>query len=136
MGSNLYSIFLDKKVYGVIVQKGQNCYKIEAPVVISSAGLYNTFQRLLKPEIAKKSYFSDICKQLKPGLGTICVFLGLDASNEELNLVEYNTWAYVERPKNPESDVMDYLNLTAEEALDAEIPFMQFNFPSAKDPYW
>ena len=62
--------------------------------------------------------------------------MGLDASNEELNLVEYNTWAYVERPKNPESDVMDYLNLTAEEALDAEIPFMRFNFPSAKDPYW
>ena len=46
-----------KKVHGVVVQKGQERYRIEAPIVISTAGIYNTFQRLLKPEIATKSYF-------------------------------------------------------------------------------
>ena len=46
-----------KKVHGVVVQKGQERYRIEAPIVISTAGIYNTFERLLKPEIATKSYF-------------------------------------------------------------------------------
>ena len=36
-------------------------------MVISSAGLYNTFQKLLPPAISNKSYYSRICRDLKPG---------------------------------------------------------------------
>ena len=41
-----------------------------------------------------KSYFTDICKQLKPAEGAMNVFLGLNASNEELNLKPHNIWAF------------------------------------------
>ena len=79
-------LYNGKKVHGVIVKKGAEKYKIEAPMVISSAGVYNTFERLLPPEIATKSYFYDICKELKPGVAAMNIFIGLNASNEELNL--------------------------------------------------
>ena len=102
--------------------------------MISSAGLYNTFERLLKPEISQKSYFSDICRQLKPGIAAMNVFLGFNASNEELNLKAHNIWAF---PTNDsEKGFMEYLDLSVEEALDAKVPLMFVSFPSAKDPNW
>ena len=107
---------------------------LEAPIVISSAGLYNTFERLLKPEISQKSYYSDICRQLKPGIAAMNVFLGFNASNEELNLKARNIWAF---PTNDsEKGFMEYLDLSVEEALDAKVPLMFVSFPSAKDPNW
>jgi len=127
-------IILSKGQKGVIVQKGQDRYRIEAPIVISSAGLYNTFERLLKPEISQKSYYSDICRQLKPGIAAMNVFLGFNASNEELNLKAHNIWAF---PTNDsEKGFMEYLDLSVEEALDAKVPLMFVSFPSAKDPNW
>ena len=84
-----------KKVHGVIVKKGSEKYKIEAPMVISSAGLYNTFERLLPPQVAEKSYFLDICKELKPGVAAMNIFLGLNASNEELNLKVFHIFLKV-----------------------------------------
>ena len=54
-----------EKVHGVLVKKGHETYKIEAPMVISSAGLYNTFQKLLPPNVGENSYFHGICKNLK-----------------------------------------------------------------------
>ena len=87
-------LFNGKKVYGVVVKKGMELYKIEAPLIISSAGIYNTFEKLLPPQVAESSYFSDICKQLKPAGAAMNVFLGLNASNEELNLKPHNIWAF------------------------------------------
>ena len=75
----------DGRVCGVRVVKGTETHEILAPMVISSAGqrleikegefptfvfisgLYNTFQKLLPPELAAKSYYTQICKELKPG---------------------------------------------------------------------
>ena len=59
------------------MKKGSELYKIEAPLVISSAGLYNTFERLLPPSVAELSYFSGLCKKLKPAKAAMNVFLGM-----------------------------------------------------------
>ena len=82
------------KATGVLVKKGSETYKIEAPMVISSAGLYNTFQKLLPPVIDEKSYFHGIGKQLKPAYAAMNVFLGFNASNEELGLKAQSIWAF------------------------------------------
>ena len=71
---------------GVLVEKGDQTYRITAPKVISTAGLYNTFQKLLPREIATKSYYHQFASTLKPGLAGISVFIGLNASNAQLNL--------------------------------------------------
>jgi len=127
-------LYNGKKVHGVLVKKGSELYKIEAPMVISSAGLYNTFQRLLPPSLSETSYFSDLCNQLKPAKGAMNVFLGLNASNEDLKLKAHNIWAFT---TNESGDTFDkYLDMEVEEAMDAKVPLMFISFPSAKDPNW
>ena len=50
------------KACGVTVKKGENTYEIFAPMVISNAGMDNTFKKLLPKNIAEKSYYSNILK--------------------------------------------------------------------------
>lgn len=40
---------------GVTVQRGQEEFKVHAPVVISNAGIFNTFQKFLPKELQDKS---------------------------------------------------------------------------------
>lgn len=42
-------------VLGVTVLKGQEEIEVHAPVVISNAGIFNTFQKFLPPHIQDKS---------------------------------------------------------------------------------
>ena len=122
------------KVCGVNVSKGGGTIEILAPMVISSAGLYNTFQRLLPKELAAKSYYTGICKDLKPGVAAMNVFLGLNKSKKELGLKRQNMWAFTSNDLNKIGE--DYIHLDVDNAIDAEIPLLFVSFPSAKDPEW
>ncbi len=126
--------FTGSKASGVVVQKGSERYSVQAPMIISSAGLYNTFQRLLPKEVAEKSYFNQICKDLKPGVAAMSVFVGMNASNEELNLKAENIWAFTTNDSGTAFD--DYLKMDIDDALDSKVPLMFVSFPSAKDPNW
>ena len=80
------------KVVGVRVgREGKDPVDVMAPIVISNAGLYNTFQKLLQPTIARRSYYHKICKNLKPGNAAMNVFLGLNKNAEELGLQKQST---------------------------------------------
>lgn len=86
------------RAVGVTVsRKSGNDAVLRAPMIISGAGLYNTFQRLLPPQVAAKSYYSKLCSDLKPSLAAMNIFIGLDASNEELGLGTQNTWSFTNR---------------------------------------
>jgi len=122
------------KACGVKVVKGDDSIEILAPLVISSAGVYNTFQSLLPKEVASKSYYLDICKTLEPGVGAMNVFLGLNASAEELGLKRQNVWAFTSN--DSEKDALDYFSSDREKAMDTEVPLLFISFPSAKDPEW
>ena len=122
------------KVCGVKVTKGTESMEILAPMVISSAGLYNTFQKLLPKQLAEKSYYSGICKDLKPGVGAMNIFLGLNKSKEELGLKRQNMWAFTSNDINKIGE--DYFHLNVDDAMDAEVPLLFISFPSAKDPEW
>lgn len=127
-------LYNGKKVHGVLVKKGTEMYKIEAPLVISSAGIYNTFQKLLSPSVSEMSYFSQICRDLKPASAGMNVFLGLNVSNEELKLKAHNIWAFTTNDTG--DSFQSYMDLDVEQALDAQVPLMFVSFPSAKDPNW
>ena len=62
---------------GVKVKKGTETHTINAPIIISTAGVYNTFLRLLPESVASKSYFYKIAKEMKPAGAAMSVFLGL-----------------------------------------------------------
>ena len=80
---------------GVLVKKGSEQYRLNAPLIISNAGAYNTFRRLLPKEISQKSYYTDLLEnQMKPGMAALSIFVGMDASHDELGLKAQNTWAF------------------------------------------
>lgn len=55
-------------------------------------GIYNTFQRLLPIEAARGSYYTSMINNMKPGTAALNLFIGLDASNEDLGLEAKNYW--------------------------------------------
>ena len=69
-----------EKAMGVKVAKGSETYSNEAPTIISTAGVYNTFLRLLPESVASKSYFYKIAKEMKPASAAMSVFIGLVSS--------------------------------------------------------
>ena len=120
------------RVIGVRVQKGRNEYDLTAPLVISDAGVMNTYHKLLPPEVSVKSGMAEVLKTVKPGLGLFSVFIGLDGTKEELGLEPQNIWAF----KSNELDnvLQKYISLPPEEARCAEVPLLFLSFPSTKDP--
>ncbi len=94
--------------------------------VISNVGVYNTFEHLVSPETKLR------CKvdfdSAEPATGHIGLYVGLNASDEALNLPKHNIWYF----KNNQIDVMmDTLTID-----DAPSRYAYLSFPSAKDPDW
>ncbi|XP_072523448.1 inactive all-trans-retinol 13,14-reductase-like [Salminus brasiliensis] len=117
--------------YGVAIRKGQGEVEVRAPVVISNCGIFNTFKRLLPPEIQAKPEIQKRLEMMKPGRGSLLVFSGFDATQEELGISSTNLWLF----KTNDMDAMmdDFFSLEKDEAPD-NIPMMMITFPSAKDP--
>ena len=77
-----------QRVHGVSVRKGSTNlkYKLEAPVTDSTAGMYNTFYKLLSKDVASKSSLYPWANRIGPSSGAIYAFIGLNASSKELCL--------------------------------------------------
>ena len=84
--------------------------------------------------MSDKSNFSKIAADLKPGVAAMNVFLGLNASNEELGLKMNNTWAFV--TNECAMGIDDYQDSSADQAMEKEVPLLFISFPSSKDPNW
>ncbi|XP_066522096.1 inactive all-trans-retinol 13,14-reductase-like [Hoplias malabaricus] len=126
-------ILVDSKgaAYGVAVRKGQEGVEVRAPIIISNCGLFNTFKRLLPPEIQSKPEIQQRLDMVKPARGSFLVFSGFDATQEELGITSKNLWLY----KTNDMDIMmdQFFSLEKEKAPE-NIPMMFITFPSAKDP--
>ncbi|XP_047212063.1 all-trans-retinol 13,14-reductase-like isoform X1 [Girardinichthys multiradiatus] len=122
-----------KEAYGVSVLKGQEEVHVHAPMVISDAGIFNTYEKLLPKELQA---MPDIQKQLsmvKHGEGGLSIFVGLNGTKEELGLKASNYWIFAE---NNFDELMEkYMNEEREKA-SKKIPLLFVASPSAKDPSW
>ncbi len=47
---------------GVKIEKGSETYEVQAPIIISTAGVYNTFLKLLPQNVAQKSYYHKVTR--------------------------------------------------------------------------
>ncbi len=121
-----------RKAMGVRIKKGSGTHDVHAPVVVSSAGIFNTFSRLLPNSVAVKSYFPKISSKVKPSIGSISVFVGLNASQEELGLKRENIWAF----SKGTIDFDEFVGPDGQKAMEEEVPIMFVSFPSTKDPNW
>ncbi|XP_056585662.1 inactive all-trans-retinol 13,14-reductase-like [Triplophysa dalaica] len=125
-------ILLDNGVAcGVTVNSGGEEVSVHAPVIISDAGVFNTFQKLLPPEIQAQPEIMERLQILKLGKAFFQVFVGFNSTQEELEINSTNYRFF----KNDDIDAMadEYFASSQERAPD-RIPMMYVSFPSAKDP--
>ncbi|XP_069475033.1 all-trans-retinol 13,14-reductase-like isoform X2 [Ambystoma mexicanum] len=123
-----------RKACGVSVQtKGQDLVNIIAPFVISDAGIFNTYEKLLPAEMQK---LPGVCSQLRMvshGLAGISLFLGIKGSKEELGFTATNYFVFPD--KNLNELEARYCECDRENAAQ-HVPMVYVASPSAKDPTW
>ncbi|XP_063281611.1 all-trans-retinol 13,14-reductase-like [Pelobates fuscus] len=116
---------------GVVVQRSDGDVRIYAPVVISDAGIFNTYKRLLPPEIKTSPEVHSLLSRLQYGMGCFLVFVGLRGSTEQLGLQSTNLWIYKDNDLNSLMGTFSSMNC---EEVSENLPLMFITFPSAKDP--
>ncbi|CAG5898276.1 unnamed protein product [Menidia menidia] len=119
------------KACGVTVLKGKREIEIHAPVVISNAGIFNTFQKFLPQHVQEKTEIQSLLGGVRHGMGSFLVFVGLDGTKEELDIVSTNFWMYKD---NDLDTLMERYSCLSREQVLGNIPMMFITFPSAKDP--
>jgi len=114
----------EERCVGVRLRDG---HEVAAPLVISDAGVANTFARLLGPE--PPEWARTRLAKVSPSVGHVCLYLGLGRSARELGLPKTNLWIYPDY--DHDASVARYLA-----DRSAAIPLAYVSFPSAKDPDW
>lgn len=123
----------DGSACGVTVKKGDQNIDIHAPIVISNAGIYNTYEQLLPQEVRTLPAFQSQLSKLRHGIGSLCVFIGVNGSKKELGLKAANYWLFPDN--NLDELLTDYYSASREEAAK-KISMIYVASPSAKDSTW
>uniref|UniRef100_A0A663EYC7 Amine oxidase domain-containing protein n=1 Tax=Aquila chrysaetos chrysaetos TaxID=223781 RepID=A0A663EYC7_AQUCH len=118
---------------GVVVQKGPSEEEVEifAPLVISDAGIFNTFGKLLPPPLRSHPGIRSRLAMVRHGMGSFLVFVGLRGSAAELALPATNFWIY---PHNDLDAMMTRYAALSRDDVPENLAMMFITFPAAKDP--
>nr|XP_039261191.1 all-trans-retinol 13,14-reductase-like isoform X2 [Styela clava] len=127
-------IFENGRATGVCVSKNGIDHEIKAPIVVSTAGVFNTYQNLIPKDILVKYGVENICDKFDRGLACFQTLVGLKGTTEELGLKRCNYWMYGD--VNGEKAMREYLSMPREDAANADLPIAFVSFPSAKDSTW
>ncbi|KAL4659271.1 putative all-trans-retinol 13,14-reductase [Arapaima gigas] len=122
-----------REACGVSVMKGQEEVHITAPIIISDAGLLNTYQQLIPKDLQTLPVIQNQLQMMKSGEGGLSFFIGLNGTKEELGLKADNFWIFKEN--NLDELLENYMKGTREESVK-NIPIVFVASPSAKDPTW
>ena len=121
---------------GVTVDTSGGPVEIKAKMVISAAGVSNTFKKLLPKQVAVNTQVGRLLEsgKIRSGYGSFQVFIGLKGSQSNLQLPNKNMWIYY--GKNMEAELQKFFAMNLDQASDDEtnFPFLYVAFPSAKDP--
>ncbi|HSZ72486.1 MAG TPA: NAD(P)/FAD-dependent oxidoreductase [Cytophagaceae bacterium] len=127
---------LKAEVAHVIIKKGKatgvkltNGDELLAPVIVSDAGASNTFKKLISSAEKLPAAFIEKLQKTKASVAHICLYLGLDRSDEDLKLPKYNYWLY--NNYSFDKEFKEFI-----QHPEAEPPLAYISFPSAKDPQW
>ena len=111
------------KTKGVRLENGD---VIKSKIVVSSAGVVNTFSSLLRNQSNK---FQKLLSKVKPTASYVCLYLGFNKSAKDLNFKSTNFWIYPDY--DHDENVAKYSNNS-----ENEFPVLYVSFPSAKDSEW
>lgn len=112
------------QVKGVLMEDGT---RIDCACVVSSAGVFNTFEHLLPAAEVQRAGYDQLLPKVKPSAAHLGVYIGLKQTAEELGLPKTNFWVY------PGND-FDGITQRFTDDPDAPFPVVYISFPSAKDP--
>ncbi len=129
------AIYTNAEVKEILTQGGKvtgvrmaNDGVINAPMVISSAGVMNTYNHLLNKDLSAKLGLPEQTAQLTPSSGHLSLYIGLKHTAKELGIQKPNLWIY---PDNYNHDENIARYATDE---NAPLPVVYISFPGAKDP--
>ncbi|XP_003984273.2 all-trans-retinol 13,14-reductase [Felis catus] len=133
--ATVQSVLLDStgKACGVTVKKGQELVNIYCPIVISDAGLFNTYKYLLPENARCLPGVRQQLEMVRPGLSAFCVFIGLRGTKEDLGLQSTNYFVYFDTDFDKAME--HYVSMPREKAAE-HLPILFIASSSAKDPSW
>ena len=99
---------------------------IRSPLVISDAGVSNTFSRLLAEETSAGVGTLESVRALRPSTAHLGLYVGLTGTAEEIGLPRANLWVYPDEHHDA--------TYAAVKRGDQQLSFVYISFPSAKDP--
>lgn len=130
------AVYTNAPVEEILVRKGravgvrmQDGHVLEAGSVVSGAGAWNTFGKLLRKEgVPETAGWQEQISRIGTSAAHLSLYIGLDATAETLRLPRANYWIY---PEDYDHDA----NLARFLANpEAPLPVTYISFPSAKDP--
>jgi all-trans-retinol 13,14-reductase len=126
VGAEVEQILLDAhdRAVGVRMADGR---ELRAPLILSDAGAWNTYARLLPPDAPGRAQALEEIERVPNSIGHLCLYVGLRRDPGEPEFGDTNLWIY------PSADHDGNL---ARYTADPEQPFpsLFISFPSAKDP--
>jgi all-trans-retinol 13,14-reductase len=119
-------ILLDRSRHAVGVRM-QDGRELRAATIISDAGAWNTFAKLLPLEAPGAQAALDELRTVPPSMAHLCLYAGVKQSAADLGLTGTNLWVH----PTPDLDA-NLHRFTADPS--APLPLMFISSPSAKDP--
>ncbi len=117
-------LFEKDRAVGVRLADG---HKIKAPLVISNAGVLNTYEKLVPEAIARKAGYPQQRSKIERSMPHLGMYIGLKGTAQELGLPKTNFWIYPSA--DHDASVENFV-----EDTNQEYPVVYISFPSAKDP--
>ncbi len=108
---------------GVLLENGDT---LSAPLIISSAGVINTYSKFLRSADISRPPLT----RVEPSNGYLCLHVGIKESAQSLGLRNSNLWVHASY--DHDKNYHNYMN----GSMTTTPPFAFISFPSAKDPTW
>ena len=118
----------DRQAVGVKMADGRELF---AEQIVSSIGVWNTYQRLLPGWVKSKLPFEGVNAKMDHSAAHLCLYVGIKKTAEELGLKGSNYWVYPYGNDHDEA-VKEFMK----DPVNAEFPMIYISFPSVKDPEW
>ncbi len=123
--ANVQRVLIEEgRAVGVVLEDGR---ELRAPLVVSDAGVANTYGRLLPNDIAEGHGLRPKLEVIEPSVAHLSAYIGLRGTTEELGLEKTNLWVYP--TPHHEENVRRFIA-----DKNAPPPVVYLSFPSAKDP--
>ncbi len=123
--ANVQQVLIEEgRAAGVMLEDGR---ELRAPLVLSDAGVANTYGRLLPNEVAEGHGLRAKVEAIEPSVAHLSAYIGLRGTTEDLQLEKTNLWVYP--TPHHEENVRRFTD-----DKSASPPVVYLSFPSAKDP--